>query len=137
MQPLDDNSNSKTTSDVPTYFNNKPIAYDGNASSIRAMLKEILASAARRRGKQTRFERLIQTGTILSAGVIYTPDHTTSLIIASQRKAPGDKKEYSMQDRCPPGTPDRLDAENAHLATLGKAPLDFTVNTDLSDADSK
>ena len=77
------------------------------------------------------------TGTILTIGIVNTPDHITSLIIASHRKAPENKKVYSMEQRCPPGTPARLVAEQANLATLGKGPLDFTGSPDLSDADAK
>ena len=41
------------------HFNKKPITYDGNLSGIKAMIREILDSSARRTGKLTRFDRLI------------------------------------------------------------------------------
>ena len=115
---LDEKDNNHSTSDFPTHFNKSPIVYDDNPASLNGLIDDILASALCRQGKRPRFERMLTTGTIILNGVVQCPDITTSLMVAHHRAKPDDRKVYSMQDRCPPATPVRLDAEQAHLGII-------------------
>ena len=142
--PLDEKDNHSTTSDCPTHFNKTPIVYDDNPASLNGLVEDVLSSALRRQGKLPRFERLLTTGTIIVGNVVQCPDVPTALMVAHHRAQPDDRVAYSMQDRCPPGTPARVAAEQAYLRSQNRPPIAFTTGTGdavtptvLSEADSK